>query len=92
MSKQMDIEKVFNELKQIHPSAPVSLSYQTVMSKILIRQREKAPKVMVVAAVLVLSVLLSFNFMSYCNQEKTIENNLVKELGLMNNPSIYGGI
>lgn len=92
MSKQMDIEKVFDELKRVHPSLPENLSYQTIMNKIKLVQREKAPKIMVMASVLALTALLSLNFMSFRNQDKLKDNNLVNEMGLMNNPSIYGGI
>lgn len=87
----MDIDEELDKLRKT-PTPQQSLSYQDIMNKIAQVHQERAPKAMVVAAVLVLSILLSFNFMSFKSQEQTRGNNLVNELGLMNNLSIYGGI
>lgn len=92
MKKTIDLENEFEELKKVHPTSPVSLSYENIMNKIKLTQREKAPKVLVISALLVLFVLFSVNIITFRNQEKAQEKNLVKELGLMNNLSIYGGI
>lgn len=92
MNRQIDIDKAFEQLKRLKPTSSGNLSYETLMTKIELVKRERAPKVMVAGALLSLIVVLSFNFMSMKRQENVREKNLVTELGLMNNPSIYGGI
>ncbi|MES2479843.1 MAG: hypothetical protein V4561_12210 [Bacteroidota bacterium] len=92
MNKQIDIDNAFERLKELNPVYSDNLSYETLMNKIELVKRERAPKVMVAGALLALTLVLSFNFMSFQRQDKASEKNLVTELGLMNNPSIYGGI
>lgn len=92
MNRQIDIDNAFEQLKGLNPVSSDNLSYETLMSKIELLKRDRAPKVMVLGALLFLTVVLSLNFMSFQKQTKEREKNLVIELGLMNNPSIYGGI
>jgi hypothetical protein len=92
MNRQIDIDKAFEQLKGLNPASSDNLSYERLLNKIELVKRERAPKVMVAGALLTLTIVLSFNFMSFQRQEKASEKNLVTELGLMNNTSIYGGI
>ena len=92
MNRQIDIDNAFEQLKGLNPVSSDNLSYETLISKIELLKRDRAPKVMVLVALLFLTVVLSLNFMSFQKQTKEREKNLVLELGLMNNPSIYGGI
>ncbi len=92
MKEQIDVEIALEQLKGINPASGERLSYQKLMNKIGKIRREKAPRVMVLAAMLGIAALLSLNILVIENKTKPKENNLVNELGLMNNTSIYSGI
>lgn len=92
MREQIDLEIALEQLKGVKSPSGSSLSYQQLMTKINQVQREKAPKVMILVVVLGIGVLLSFNIFALDKKIKPNENNLVNEMGLMDNTSIYGGI
>lgn len=89
MKKQIDIDIALEQLKGINPNMVEGLSYEKLMSKINLAQRERAPKVLLMGVTLSLVALLAFNFIALENTVKPKQNNLVKELGLMSNNSIY---
>ncbi|MFA6150575.1 MAG: hypothetical protein WC716_04580 [Chitinophagaceae bacterium] len=92
MREQIDLELALEQLKGVKSPSSDGLSYHKLMTKINQVQREKAPKVMIFGVLLGIGVLLSFNIFALDNKIKSKENNLVNELGLMDNTSIYGGI
>ncbi len=92
MREQIELEIALEQLKGAKSPSSNSLSYHKLMTKINQVQREKAPKVMILGVVLGIGVLLSFNIFVLDNKIKPKENNLINEMGLMDNTSIYGGI
>lgn len=92
MREQIDLEIALEQLKGVKNPSSNSLSYHKLMTKINHVQREKAPKVMILGVVLGIGLLLSFNIFALDNKIKPKEKNLVNEMGLMDNTSIYGGI
>lgn len=85
------IDQQLNELGAKTPEQPRT-AYRDVLDRIEQFRKARAPKPLVLTALLLVFITLCMNFLTVRASKPEQKKDLIEEMGLITNNSIYGGI